>query len=129
MRKIILVLCASIALTFSPGYVFASGQVASGAFKEAVFTLTSSGTIVSAVTGKRIKVFCAVLAVSGAMTAGMSTVSGTEALPLSANGGYVACVQPPAFIRATAAGSALGLVTVGTGTVSGWVSYWDDDAN
>lgn len=100
--------------------------------KTASFSLTATGTVVSAVTGKRIKVYAVKLVVSAAISVnwrdGASTnLEGAQAL--AANGGYTESVNPPAFLFATTPGNSLDLVISGSGTAAGRVSYWDDDAS
>lgn len=92
--------------------------------------LSSTGTIVAAVTAKKIKVYAIKLIVDAALTvylrSGASTaLEGGQAL--AANGGYTESVTPPGFLLSTAAGESLDLVISGTGNARGRVSYWDDD--
>lgn len=98
--------------------------------KTASFSLTSTGTVVSAVTGKRIKVYAITMNVSAALSVNWRDGSSTGlegAQALAANGGYVTAVNPPAFLLATTAGNTLDLVISGTGTAAGRVSYWVSD--
>jgi hypothetical protein len=99
--------------------------------KTAAFSLSATGSVVSAVTSKRIKVFAIKLSASAAISVKWRDGASTDLegfQPLAANGGYVETVQPNAFLLATSAGNSLDLVISGTGTASGRVSYWDDDA-
>lgn len=95
------------------------------------FTLTQTGTVVPAVSGKKIKVFVIKLVAAGNMGVnwrdGASTsLEGSQTIP--DGGGYVETVTPPAFLFSTSTSTSLDLVTSGTGTVSGRVSYWNDDS-
>lgn len=99
--------------------------------KSTSVSLSATGTAISAVTGKKLKVYAVKLVVSAAISVnwrdGASTgLEGAQAL--AANGGYVESVNPPAFLFATSAGNSLDLDISGTGTAAGRVSYWDDDA-
>lgn len=94
------------------------------------FEITATGIVIPAVAGRRIKVYAVKLvtsaAVSVAFRSGASTLlEGMQ--PYIANAGFIDNIQPPAFLFATAAGEALHLVQSGAGTVSGRISYWDDD--
>lgn len=100
--------------------------------KTAKFTLTATGTVVSAVASKRIKVFAIKLVVSAAISVKWRSGASTdleELQSLAANGGYTEAVNPPAFLLASVAGESLDLVISGTGTAAGRVTYWDDDAS
>lgn len=99
--------------------------------KSAVVSLSSTGTVVNAVVGKRIKVYGIKLVVSAALvvnfrSGGSTALEGTQSLGI--NGGYAEAVNPPAFLFGTTAGESLDLVITGVGTIAGRVSYWDDDA-
>lgn len=99
--------------------------------ESAVVSLTATGTIVAAVSGKRIKAYAICLSVSAALSFnwrdGASTnLTGLQ--PFGINGGYTMVVTPPEFIFGTTAGNSLDLVISGSGTIAGWVSYWTDDA-
>jgi hypothetical protein len=94
------------------------------------FSISSTGTVISAVTSKIIKVYAIKCIVSAAMSINFRDGSSTDiegAMPIAANGGYVESVTPPSFILKTTAGNSLDLVITGTGTVSGRISYWDGD--
>lgn len=99
--------------------------------KSAVINLGATGTVINAVSTKRIKVFAVKLVVSAAVSVSFRDGASTGlegAQPLAANGGFVESVNPPAFLFGTTAGNSLDLVISGAGTVVGRVSYWDDDA-
>lgn len=94
------------------------------------FGLSATGTIVSAVPGKRIKVYHINLGASAA-TGFMFRDGGAGQpvpglLPFAANGGEAPTVNPPAFLFATTAGNSLDAVITASG-VAGWIAYWDDD--
>jgi hypothetical protein len=100
-------------------------------YKSAVINLNATGTVINAVSGKRIKVFALKLIVSAALSVnfrdgGATLIEGAQ--PLLANAGYIENVNPPAFLFGTTAGNSLDLVISGAGTVTGRVSYWDDDS-
>lgn len=100
--------------------------------KTASFSLTATGSIVSAVTGKRIKVYAVRLVVSAAISVNFRSGAATAlegAQPLAANGGFVEAITPPDYLFATAAGQSLDLVITGAGTAAGRVSYWDSDSD
>lgn len=99
--------------------------------KSSSFSLTATGTVITAVASKRLKVYAYKLVCSAAITVnwrdGASTaLEGGQAF--AANGGAVENVDPPSFVFATTAGNSLDLVISGTGTAAGRVSYWDDDS-
>ncbi len=100
-------------------------------FKNAVINESTSGdkTIVTAVSGKCIKVAVVVLNVAGTVSltwkSGSTAKSG--AMPFQAREGYVASVTPPAYVQATAAGEALVLNLSAAIAVTGWLTYWDND--
>jgi hypothetical protein len=97
----------------------------------APFSLSATGNVVSVVAGKRIKVFAVKLVVSAAISVNWRDGASGDlegAQPYAANGGYTESVNPPGFLFATTAGNPLALVITGSGTASGRVSYWDDDA-
>jgi hypothetical protein len=99
--------------------------------KSAAFSLSATGTVVAAVASKRIKVFAVKLVVSAGMSVNFRDGASTNlegAMPLMAKGGFTEIVEPPTFLFGTSAGNRLDLVISGTGTASGRVSYWDDDA-
>lgn len=121
-----------------PAVVLAAGSAAIGTttdggsgktLKSAAFSLSVTGTVVSAVASKRLKVYAVKLFVSTALTInfrdGASTnLEGGQLVPT----GFVETVKPPEFLFATTAGNSLDLVIVGVGTAAGRVSYWDSDA-
>jgi hypothetical protein len=99
--------------------------------KSQKFSLSGTGTVVSAVSTKRIKVYAVKLLTSAALTVKFRDGGSTDledAQSLAANGGFTESVAPPDFLFATSAGNSLDLVIAGAGTVAGRVSYWDDDA-
>jgi hypothetical protein len=99
--------------------------------KSASFSLASTGTVVTAVSGRRIKVYAVKLVASANMNVNFRDGAGTNlegSMALAANGGFVEFVNPPNFLFATTAGNGLDLVASGGGTAAGRVSYWDDDA-
>jgi len=92
-------------------------------------------TIVSAVTGKRIKVYGANVQAERGGTVPVTWMDGTA--PMAGTQtyvdreGFVMVVNPPSFIFAPQPGTAL-VAHVGTilnsgGGFRGWVSYWDND--
>lgn len=106
-------------------------NAASKALKTANFSLSATGTVVTAVPGKRIKVFAAKLIVDAAIgvawrDGGSTALEGTYSL--AANGGFIEQVTPPAFLFSTTAGNSLDLVITGAGNAAGRVSYWDEDS-
>ncbi len=99
--------------------------------QSASFSLSSTGTAISAVAGKKIKVYAVKLIVSAALSVNWRDGASPDlegAQAINTNGGYVETVQPPAYLFSTTAGNALDLVITGTGTAAGRVSYWTDDA-
>ena len=113
------------------GTVTATDGGAGKTFKSAVVSLSSTGTVVSLVSSKRIKVYAIKLVVSAALiinfrSGGSTALEGTQSLGI--NGGYTESVNPPSFLFGTTAGESLDLVITGVGTVAGRVSYWDDDS-
>lgn len=98
--------------------------------KSAAFSLASTGTVVDAISGKRIKVFAVKLVVSADLTVNFRDGASTDLegpQPYSAKGGYIENLQVPCFLFGTSAGNSLDLVISGTGTASGRVTYWDED--
>lgn len=94
------------------------------------FSLNSTGTVISAVANKVLKIYAIKLIVSAAISVNFRDGASTDlegAMPLAANGGYVENVTPPHYILITSAGNGLDLVITGAGTASGRISYWDDD--
>lgn len=99
--------------------------------KSAKFSLSSTGTIVSAVPLKRIKVYAIKLNCSAAISVKLRDGASTDLEDLqayAANGGYTEAINPPGFLVGTTAGNSLDLVISGTGTAAGRVSYFDDDS-
>lgn len=101
-------------------------------FMTAAFSISATGQIVAAVTGKRIKVFAyslnsSLATLSVAFNSGGTAMTGAQTYLVG--GGPFIAVDPPAFLFGTAAGSNLGLTITGIGTVNGFVSYWADDAS
>ena len=112
-----------------------SGTITDGGsgktLKSASFSLSATGTVVAAVSSKRIKVFAIKLVVSAALSVnfrdGASTaIEGAQALAI--NGGIQEAVTPPSFLFGTSAGNSLDLVITGIGAAAGRISYFDDDA-
>ena len=100
--------------------------------KSAAISLTETGTVISAVTGKRLKVYAVKLTCSAAQTVKWrdgATPDLEGAQSIAATGGYTESVTPPAYLFRTSRGNTLDLVITGAGTVAGRVSYWDDDAD
>ena len=113
------------------GTVTSTDGGAGKTLKSAVVSLSSTGTVVSLVSSKRIKVYAVKLVVSAALvinfrSGGSTALEGTQSLGI--NGGYTEAVNPPSFLFGTTAGESLDLVITGVGTVAGRVSYWDDDS-
>jgi len=99
--------------------------------KSAAVDINATGTVISAVALKKIKVFAVKLILSAPLS--LNFRSGATSLlegpmPMTANSGYVESVTPPMFLFCTAVAENLDLVILGAGTVSGRISYWDDDA-
>jgi hypothetical protein len=93
--------------------------------KFATVSLTATGDLVSAVTGKKIRVLGYLLVCSAALTVNFEsgTTDITGAFEIAANGGisYAGGLAAPAF--ETAAGSKLALTISGTGNVRGHLAY------
>lgn len=94
------------------------------------FSLSSTGTVVASVAAHRLKVYGVKLVTNASASVnfrdgGATNLEGAQAI--TANGGYVETIDPPAFLFATTAGNSLDLVVTGGGTAAGRVSYWDDD--
>ena len=91
---------------------------------------SGDNTILSAVSGLRIKVYAIHFNVTG--TVNMKWLSGSTDLTgdmnFQAREGYTAAVNPPAILLQTAAGEALILNLSGAVAVDGWIAYWADDA-
>lgn len=95
--------------------------------RTASFSLTATGTVVSAITGLRIRVYAVKLVASAAISVnfrdgGATNLEGAQALAI--NGGFVENINPPAFLFQTTAGNSLDLVISGVGTAAGRVSYF-----
>lgn len=94
--------------------------------QKATINLTSTGVIVAAVAGKKIRVIAAQLSVSAALVVKWqsNTVPTDITGPgeLGANGGYVLPRNPAGWFE-TLAGEALSLNISGSGTVGGSISY------
>ena len=98
--------------------------------KSAAFSLSATGTVVTGVSGKRIKVYAVKLVAAANLNVNFRDGASTNlegSMALAANGGFVEFVNPPNFLFATAVGNSLDLVVSGTGAAAGRVSYWDDD--
>lgn len=96
-----------------------------------VLDKSSTGTVIAAVTGKRIKVFAILLTVDAAISVNFRSgasiaLEGVQAY--EAKGGYTQAVDPPNFLFGTTAGQSLDIVISGAGNVRGRISYWTDDA-
>lgn len=102
--------------------------------KTAVIDRTTTGTVIAAATSpnRRIKVYALRVMCSAEQTinwrSGASTALDGATL-VAAKGGYAESVEPPTFLFQTAAGESLDLVISGAGTVTGRVSYWDEDTD
>ena len=101
-------------------------------FKTAKISQNTSGDneIVSAVSGKKIKVYVVVLNVAGTVSCKWRSATNdlTGAMPLQAREGYTVSVAPPAFVLVTNQGEALNLNLSAAVFAYGWVAYWDDDS-
>lgn len=103
--------------------------------KRAVVSLTATGTVIAAVSGRRLKVYqYALQSRNDSMTVRFrdGSAGGNLGLEWSLNareGVSSGPVNPPAFLFGTTAGNALDAVVSGTGTVWVEVSYWDDDTS
>ena len=98
--------------------------------KSAVVNPTETGTLISGVANRRIKVFAYKLVVSANITVNFRDGAATALegpQDFAAKGGVVEFVTPPEYLFGTTAGNSLDLVVVGTGTVAGRVSYWNSD--
>lgn len=99
--------------------------------KTVAVSISATGTVIAAVSAKRLKVYAVKLICSAALSIKFRDGASTNlegAQDFVANGGVAESVTPPEFLFATTAGNSLDLVITGTGTVSGRLSYWDDDA-
>ena len=93
----------------------------------ASFSLTATGTVVTAISGLRIRVYAVKLVASAAISVnfrdgGATNLEGAQSL--ASNGGFVETINPPAFLFQTTAGNSLDLVISGAGTAAGRVSYF-----
>ena len=96
--------------------------------KSAPISLTSSGVVVNAVTGKKICVYGVKLVASAASTVRFSSNGSTDiegAQALAANGGYTETVTPPTYLFETAIGESLNLIITGSTSIGGRVSYFE----
>jgi hypothetical protein len=96
----------------------------------ASFSLNATGTIVNAVSTKRIKVFAIILDSTTAGSCNLRDGASTAlegSMTFAINGGYVRTVDPPNFLYGTTAGNSLDLV-VSSGAFAGSVSYWATDS-
>jgi hypothetical protein len=96
----------------------------------APFLLSTAGTVVAAITGRRIKVYAVSLCANGACQVNWRDGTTTQlegAQSLATNGGYEQVIDPPSFLFATTPGNSLDLVVSG-GVAAGRVSYWATDA-
>lgn len=101
--------------------------------KCAVVALTSTGNVVAAVTGKKIRVYALEIQSSDAgmvtqLRDGTAGAFLTIPWELDAGIGLLREVNPPYFLFETTAGNALRAVLSGVGTVNISVYYWDEDA-
>lgn len=103
--------------------------------QRAVVSLTTSGTIVAGVAGRRIKVYAFELqSASTGMTFQFLDGPGGSPLGLqwtldAREGAIASGVTPPTYLFAGSQGTPLHGAVTGTGTVHVAVSYWSDDAN
>ena len=127
-----ILLLALIASTASAGTTFVIPDSTSiKTLKTASFALTTTGTTVPAVSGKKIKVYALKFHAAGTITCNFRDGASTalEGSQVYSDGElYTESVTPPYSLFSTSTGTSLDLVTTGTGTASGRVSYWDDDS-
>ncbi len=103
--------------------------------KLAAVSLTTTGTIVPAVSGKRIKVYrYAIQGRNDGVTLQFRDGSAGSSLSIewifnAREGVSSGSVSPPEFLFGTSAGNSLDGVVTGIGTVWVEVSYFDDDAS
>jgi hypothetical protein len=94
---------------------------------------SGDNTIISAVAGKKIKVYAVVLVVSGAVNCKWKSGSNDISGDMNFNGkgeGYSQDINPPAFLLVnTNVNEALILNLSAAVAVDGYVCYWDDDAS
>ena len=90
---------------------------------------SSSVVVASPGTGKIIKVYAVtvVSSVAQSVTFYNGTTALTGAIPLAANGGYVATVSFPSFLWSCSASTSLMCSCSSAGGLYGWVSYWETD--
>lgn len=97
--------------------------------KSASFSITATGTLISAVTNKTIRVY-ALAYISGGIASFNFRDGGSTALEgafaHAANSGRVEGVNPPAYLFKTTSGNSLDGVFTGAGTVAGRLSYWEE---
>lgn len=118
--------------TLLSSVITASGILGGKTLKSAKFSLTATGSVVAAVASKRIKVYAYKLVVSAAVAVKWRSGASTDLedlQPLALSGGEAESIMPPAFLFGTVAGESLDMVISGIGTVSGRISYFDDDAS
>ena len=99
--------------------------------KTAVIDRATTGTIISAVGGRRIKVYSLRFLVTADLTVALRSGSSTlleGAQDFAARTGVAESVDPPAILYQTALGESLDVVITGTGSVRGVLRYWDDDS-
>lgn len=95
------------------------------------FTTTQTGTIVPALAGKMIKVYSYKIVTSATVSLAWgdgASINIEAPSPVAANTPMIESSAPPFPLFMTTAGNALYLVQVGTGTVTGRVSYWTNDS-
>jgi hypothetical protein len=92
---------------------------------------SGDNTVVSLVSGKRIKVYSVVLVAVGTVDVKFKDGASTDltgAMTFQAREGLTVAVAPPAFVLATSAGNAFIVNLSAAIGVRGWIAYWDDDA-
>ena len=122
--------CNTGAVVVASGTVTSTDGGAGKTLKSVSFSLSATGTAITGVSTKRLKVYAIKMVVSAALIVnwrdgGTTALEGAQSLAI--NGGYVESVDPPNFLFATTAGNSLDLVITGVGTAAGRISYWDDD--
>jgi len=102
-------------------------------FQTATIHHNTSGDniIVSAVAGKKIKVYAIVVNFAGTVSAKWKSGTNdlTGAMSFQDREGYTIAVDPPASLFETNQGEALVLNLSGAVYADGWLAYWDDDAS
>jgi hypothetical protein len=91
------------------------------------YTKAATGTVIAAVTGKRIYVYSLKQIVDAALSTKWRSGGATdleENQAIVSGGGYVEAVTPPAWLFRTVSGESLDLVITGTGNAAGRLSYW-----